>query len=162
MNNKIENIRRTRGFLLDLVRELSADQLNEIPTEFNNNIIWNIGHLIAAQQRICYIRSGLKITVEEKYFFEYLPGSKPKRAIDANEIETIKQLLTTTLDQFEADYKSNLFLHFNYTLFTTPYGVEIKNIEDAIDFLPYHEGLHCGYIMALKRLTGIQTKGKIK
>ena len=160
MNNKIENIKKTRRFLLDLVSELSSDQLNEIPTEYNNNIIWNLGHLIAAQQRICYIRSGLKITVEEKYFLEYLPGLRPQRAIDANEIETIKQLLTTTLDQFEADYESNLFLHLNYTLFTTPYGMEIKNIEDAIDFLPYHEGLHCGYIMTLKRLTELKQKEK--
>ena len=69
MNNKIENIKNTRRFLLDRVSELSSDQLNEIPTEFNNNIIWNLGHLIAAQQRICYIRSGLKINVEEKTFW---------------------------------------------------------------------------------------------
>ncbi len=50
MNNKIEKIKKTRRFLLNLVSELSTDQLNEIPPDFNNNIIWNMGHLIAAQQ----------------------------------------------------------------------------------------------------------------
>lgn len=162
MHNTFENIKKTRRFLLALISGLTAEELNEIPEGFNNNIIWNLGHLIAAQQRICYIRSGLTIIVEKKYFLQYLPGSRPERIIDANEIETIKQLLTTTINQLESDYNSNLFLHLNYTLFTTPYGVEIKNIDNAIDFLPYYEGLHCGYILAIKRLTGIATNEKRK
>jgi DinB superfamily len=150
MNSKIEQVKNIRKFLLSIINDLNADQLNEVPAGFNNNIIWNVAHLVAAQQGICYIRSGIKLTVEEKYFQEYKPGTKPERSIDGNEIETIKQLLTTTLDQFELDYKNNLFV--NYNVFTTRYGVELKNIDEAIDFLPFHEGFHSGYIIALKRL----------
>ena len=151
MNNKIEKIKNTRTFLLDLISGLSIDQLNEIPTGFNNNIIWNIAHLMAAQQRLCYIRSGLPLTVDEKYILEYIPGKKPERYIGADETATIKQLLINTLDQFETDYNNKIFSHSNYDAFATRYGVELNNIDDAIDFLPYHEGLHAGCIMALKR-----------
>jgi len=34
---------------------------------------------------------------------------------------------------------------------TTRYGVTLSNIEEAIRFVPFHDGLHTGCIMALKR-----------
>ena len=152
MNNKIEKIKNTRTFLLDLISGLSIDQLNEIPAGFNNNIIWNTAHLVAAQQRLCYSRSGLPLTVDEKYILEYIPGTKPERYIGADETATIKQLLITTLEQFKSDYNNQVFSNSNYDAFVNRYGVELNAIDDVIDYLPYHEGLHGGCIMALKRL----------
>jgi hypothetical protein len=154
MKNKIETIKKTRLFLLTIISELNTDQLNKIPEGFNNNIIWNLGHLVAAQQGICYMRSAVKLSVEEKFFSEFKPGTKPERVYDSVEIESIKKLLIETLDKLESDYSDNLFK--NYTVVTTRYGVELKNIDDAIDFLPFHEGMHSGYIMALKRVVNKQ------
>ena len=149
MNKEIENIKSFRTFVLKLTDELTTQQLNEIPEGFNNNIIWNIAHLISAQQGVCYMRSGLPIVTDEKYFALYRPGTKPEGFIDATEIVYIKELLFTTLDQFQADYQRNAFV--NYTSWVTRYGVEISNIDEIINFLSFHEGLHLGYIMALKR-----------
>jgi len=50
MKKEIERLKKTRIFLLDLIKDLTTEQLNEIPKGFNNNIIWNLGHLIASQQ----------------------------------------------------------------------------------------------------------------
>jgi len=149
MNKEIENIKSFRTFVLKLTDELTTQQLNEIPEGFNNNIIWNIAHLISAQQGVCYMRSGLPIVTDEKYFALYRPGTKPEGFIDATEIIYIKELLFTTLDQFQADCQRNAFV--NYTSWVTRYGVEISNIDEIINFLSFHEGLHLGYIMALKR-----------
>lgn len=149
MSKEIENIKHIREFVLKLTNELTTEQLNEIPEGFSNNIIWNIAHLISAQQGVCYMRSGLPIVTEEKYFSLYKPGTKPEEFIDATEVAYIKGLLFTTLDQFQSDYERNAFS--NYTPWTTRYGVEIANIDDIINFLGFHEGLHMGYIMALKR-----------
>ena len=52
MNDQIETIRKTRSFLLDYIKELNIEQLNKIPAGFNNNIAWNLGHLVAAQQGV--------------------------------------------------------------------------------------------------------------
>ena len=41
----INQIKNTRAFVLELVKDLSTEQLNEIPTGFNSNIIWNIAPL---------------------------------------------------------------------------------------------------------------------
>jgi hypothetical protein len=61
----ITQIKNTRAFVLELVKDLTTEQLNKIPAGFNNNIIWNIAHLTAAQQNLCYVRSDLTITVEQ-------------------------------------------------------------------------------------------------
>jgi len=58
MNKGIDGIRRTRTYLLDFIKDLSVEQLNEIPGRLNNNIIWNLGHTLVTQQHLCYIRSG--------------------------------------------------------------------------------------------------------
>ncbi|WP_020603707.1 DinB family protein [Spirosoma spitsbergense] len=150
MNREIERLKNTRTYLLDLIKDLSAEQLNEIPLGFNNNIIWNLGHLIVSQQGLCYLRAGLKPIVDEQYFTDYKPQTKPNSPIQADEINTIKTLFLSVLDKLETDYNQSAFS--NYGTFTTPYGVEITNIDEAINFILFHEGLHTGYIMAMKRL----------
>ena len=150
MNKQIERIRKTRLFLLDLVKDLSVEQMNEIPAGFNNNIIWNLAHLTAAQQGICYIRAGVPIVVDEKYVAPFRPGTKPEEAIDAKEINTIKELLMSTLEQLDMDYQNGVFN--GYTTWMTRYNVELSNIDDAIEFLLFHEGFHSAYIMAMKRV----------
>ncbi|MGI4021264.1 MAG: DinB family protein [Janthinobacterium lividum] len=150
MTQQIEKTKSVRTYLLKLIEDLSIEQLNEIPEGFNNNIIWNLAHLTAAQQSICYKRSGLQPTVQDKYVSPFLPGTKPENFVDSTDVETIKSLLISSLDTFESDYKKGFFT--SYTPFVTRYGVELANIDDAVNFVLYHEGLHTGVIMALKRL----------
>lgn len=150
MQQMIDVIKKTREFLLRLTAELSTEQLNHIPNGFNNNIIWNLGHLIAAQQGVCYVRQGHPARTTEAFFEAYRPGSKPGQPVSSAEIATIKEMLFTTLDQFMEDYEAGLFN--DYKPWTTRYGVELTNIGDAISFLQFHEGLHGGFITALKRV----------
>jgi hypothetical protein len=59
--------------------------------------------------------------------------------------------LITTIRRFEQDLEENLFVRYSPWL-ARPYGIEVSDINDAMDFLIYHEGLHAGYIMAMKHL----------
>ena len=54
MKPQIETIRKTRSFLLEQIRNFGNEQLNQVAEGFNNNIVWNLGHMIAAQQGMCY------------------------------------------------------------------------------------------------------------
>lgn len=150
MNPQIDSIKKTRNYLIDLVNDLSAEQLNEIPANFNNNIIWHLGHMIASQQGICYLRAGVAPAVDEKYMLAYKPGTKPEAFIDTGEINKIKALLIQSLDVLEENYQNNLFS--NYVSWTSRYGTTLTNIDDVLQFLLYHEGLHAGFVTALKRL----------
>lgn len=135
---------------MEFIKDLDIDQLNKIPPGFNNNIIWNIAHLIAGQQGVCYIRAGLKTWVEEDFFNAYKPGTKPLSRMDEEQVEKIKELFFSTLDILEQDYQKALWN--SYPAWTTRYGLEVKSIDDAMDFLLVHEGLHLGYVMALKKV----------
>ena len=43
-------------------------------------------------------------------------------------------------------------MFIGYTQWTNRTGIEITNIDDAIANVLFHEGIHLGYVMALKRL----------
>lgn len=149
LNSRIETVKNVRLYLLEYLKDLTAQQLNEIPDGFNNNIIWNLGHLVSSQQGVCYVRAGLDVVVEERYFLPYRPGTKPAEVADEQTIAEIKGLMLSTIVRFEKDYQNNLFN--NYTSWVTRYGVQLDAIEDAVNFIPFHEGFHVGYITALKR-----------
>ena len=150
IKQRIETILRPRLMVLNILKDFTPEQLNAIPNGFNNNIIWNLGHMVAAQQGICYKRAALPTFITEEFFNAYKSESKPEGFSSEEQIDKIKTLLLSSLDQFEKDYEANIFT--NYPTWATRYGVEIRNIDDAIAFLPFHEGLHIGYIMAMRKL----------
>ena len=150
MKSQIETIRKTRSFLLEQIKDLSNEQLNRVAEGFNNNIVWNLGHMIAAQQGICYKRAGLPATISDDFWEKFRSGSKPGGMLNNDEIEHIKELMFTTMDKFEDDYDKKIFS--NYTAWSTRYGVEISNIDAALEFVPFHEGLHSGTITTIKKL----------
>ncbi|RAJ29545.1 DinB family protein [Pedobacter cryoconitis] len=150
MDQIIDNVRQVRANFIESISGLSAEQLNEIPEGFNNNIIWNMAHLVAAHQGISYIRAGLETFVDKEFYLSYTGGTKPNGLVSEEKIAEIKLLLISTLDQFKVDYHNRIF--DNYKGWTTRYGVNLNSIDDATNFLSFHEGMHLGYIMALKRL----------
>ena len=146
----INTIKNLRSAILKMTDELTIEQLNTIPEGFSNNIIWNLAHIVAAQQTVCYSRSGLPTFVEDSFITAYKPGTKPEGYVDENEVSAIKALLLSTIEQLEKDYTEGIFKV--YTTVTTRYGVLLASVEDGISFIPFHDGFHMGYILALKRL----------
>src|SRR5476651_2655623 len=112
MTKAIEAIKQPRVKILEILKEFSLDQLNEVPTGFNNNILWNLGHMVAAQQGICYTRTGLPRIIDDEFFMAYKPDTKPEKYIDAAEFEKIKTVLFSTLEQLEADLKTDMFANY--------------------------------------------------
>lgn len=153
MNKQFDKLKQLRHFLLKEISELTNEQLNIIPAGFNNNIIWNLGHLLCAAQVICYRRAGVPLTVDENFITPFLPNSKPGESICSDQVNNIKELFISSIDKLQADYENNVFI--NYTKsenIERYYGIELLTIEDALEFLLYHEGFHSGRITALKRL----------
>lgn len=147
---QVTTLKKLRFAVLKAVEQLTTEQLNKVPDGFNNNIIWNIAHLIASQQNLCYVKAGQGTLVPEGFIQAYKPGTKPEKEVSAEEIEQIKSLLPDTADQLEADLVAHKF--DNYSPWVNSMGLELNNINDIISYLPLHEGMHLGYILALKRL----------
>lgn len=152
MNTTLEKIRGFRHFLLQQVEGLTTAQLNDIPLHHNNSIAWNLAHLTAAQQTMTYVRSGLPITLDDKYFSPYVSGTKPQAIVLEQDIINIKALMISSLDTLQADLDKNRFANYSPSIaIPKVYGFEVTNIHEALDYLLYHEGLHAGSILALKR-----------
>lgn len=149
MQSAFEVQKTSRTIILKFLENYSLKQLNKIPEGYNNNIIWNIGHIIAAQQALVYKLSGLPILVSDEFISKYKKGTKPESIVSQTEIEEIKTLLAFTLLKTEEDYNNNVFL--NYTEYTTSMGFTIHNVKEAISFNNYHEGVHTGIIMSLRK-----------
>ena len=125
------------------------EQLNTIPDGLRNNLIWNIAHIIVSQQRLAYLLSGNETLISEEFTNKYVNGTIPDGNATQEEVDKIKRLLFSTIDQTVLDYEKGKF--DNYTETQTRTGFLLTNFEEAMLFNHYHEGVHLGFMMKIKR-----------
>jgi len=150
MEKQFEILKANRLIILKIIENLSLEQLNKIPDGFNNSIAWNVAHLPVIHQLLCYKLSGLKMAVSKEMVEKYQKGTAPKSDLTQEELEEVKKSYLSQVDKFKEDYKNNIFKA--YDAYPTSANVTLFNISDAIEFNNFHEGIHLGYILALKRL----------
>jgi hypothetical protein len=148
--------RQTRENFIRLIETSTVEELNKIPVGFNNNIIWNFAHIVASQQGLCYLLANAEPVIESRYVAPFRKGTKPEKFIGAEEINTIKELMRSTIDQLEQDLKSDKLI--NYNTFMTHYGVEITNAVEAAQFFVVHDALHYGIASTMKRMINTNNK----
>lgn len=150
MNSIFEVQKTIREILIKILDSHSLEQLNKIPEGFNNNIIWNVAHCVSAQQSLVYKLSGVPTVVSEDFIVKYRKGTKPEGDVSQQEVDEVRELLSTTLEKTKNDFDSGLFVEYNE--YTTSMGFTLRNIQDALNFNNYHEGTHTGIIMTLRKL----------
>ena len=139
----------SRRLLAQFLDKYTLEQLNKIPEGFNNNLIWNIAHIVVTQQRLVYKFSELPLPISDEIFEKYKGGTRPNGAVSQAEVAQIQSLLFETIHQTEVDFNNNIFK--NYQEYTTSIGFTISTIEDAMSFNNYHEALHTGVMMSIRK-----------
>ena len=140
---------KTRTIFNNFLESYSLELLNSKPKGFNNTIFWNIKHVVVTQQLLIYNLSGLPMLLSETEIEAFKKGSKYEKGATKEDIEILKKQLFSTLEQTQVDYKKGLFKTFNeYTVSTKSV---LSNIKDALEFNNFHEGIHLGYILAMKK-----------
>mgnify|MGYP000953304834 CR=1 FL=1 len=138
-----------RKHFAQLIDRYTLEQLNKIPEGFSNNLVWNIGHIIVAQQGLVYRLSGLTINVTDEMNEKYRNGSKPTGTTTQAELDELKVLLFSLLEQTKEDYAAGKFSTYNE--YTTGTGFHLASTKDAFEFNNYHEGLHFGFMMNIRK-----------
>lgn len=141
--------RTSRGIIAKFIENHTLEQLNTIPHGFNNNLIWNIAHIVVVQQMLVYNLSGLPMMVSKEMVDAYKRGTKPERDVTQQEVDEIKKLLVSTIDQTEKDFAAEIFKQYNE--FTTMTGFNLKTAEEAMAFNYYHEAVHTGVMMSIRK-----------
>lgn len=142
---------QTRANYTQILREHSLAELNAIPIGFNNNIIWNIAHIVATTDILFYSLQGLSAKLDPTFIDQFRKGSKPSKFIEQTEVEDIQHMLNTQYDWLEKDVIDG---HLSNTLakpYLTSYGFELCTLNDIIRFNQVHEALHFGVIMSLRK-----------
>ena len=137
---------KSRKFLKDLLENLTLEQLNKVPEGFNNNIIWNVAHTIVTQQLLVYNLSAIPMIISDELVEMYRKGTKVERDVTQAEVDLIKGLLFSTIEKTKEDYENRIFQTYHeYTVTTKS---TLTNVDEAIAFNNFHEGIHLGYVLA--------------
>lgn len=150
MQKHLTTLLKIRETYITELDNLTLEQMNKIPDTHKNNIIWNAGHTLVVQQLLCYRLSELDCYVTDELIGRYRKGSAPQASVDQTEVDFIKKMLIESVDLMSKDLASNRFQ--KYKTYTVGFGIQLESVEDAIAFNNIHEGLHYGYLLALKKL----------
>lgn len=141
-----------RKAFIRLLDGLTLEELNAVPEGFNNNIIWNFGHIVVSTPLLCYVRTGVWAdTSAIKYVEAYKKGSKPTYPVSEEEIQDLKALAISTIEQLEEDYNKGVFTKIK-PFDTVTFGSMIDNMEQLLITTAGHDNTHYGYATAQRRL----------
>jgi len=149
MQRQFNILKKSRELTLKAINDLTIDQVNKIPEGFKNNVAWNIAHLVVTQQLLCYRLSGIDCLVSEELISKFQKGSAPSYMVSIEEFDKIKKQFTDLPIKLKEDFDKDTFK--NYNSYTTSVDITLNDINDAISFNNYHEGIHLGVILQLKK-----------
>lgn len=127
----------------------SLEQLNTIPAGMSNNLIWNLGHVVVSQQKLVYALSGLPMHIPDSLFEKYQNGSRPDGKTTQAEVDEIKKLLSEMVEKTKVDFEAGIFKE--YHPYQTKTGFHLGTWKEAMEFNNYHEGIHLGIMMSIKK-----------
>ncbi len=142
-------LKEVRAITHKIIEPLTDEQLLMIPDKYRNNILWNIGHLVVTQQLLQYKLSGNDMYISQQMCDDFKKGSSPSEWSSDQDIQEIKRLLLELPNKLADDYSAGKFTR--YKGYTSSTGVSLNDIDDAVIFNNFHEGLHLGIVMSLKK-----------
>ncbi|MGB6267907.1 MAG: DinB family protein [Olleya sp.] len=149
MDFEFDTTIKNRTLLKHFLERFTLEQLNKVPEGFSNNIFWNVAHTVVTQQLLVYKLSGLPMIISDDLVDAYRKGTKVERDVTQAEVDLVKGLLFSTIEKTKEDYSNRLFQTYHeYTVTTKS---TLTNVDEAIAFNNFHEGIHLGYILALKK-----------
>jgi hypothetical protein len=139
---------------LDLTRERTLQQLeatteetaDQMPPGYRNTLRWNLGHILTVQETLCLKLAGDSFDLPETYPAFFANGTKPADwQAEPPSLDTLKLQLT----EQSLRIKQKLADRLGEKLAQPFRGIE--TVGGIIVFSLYHEGLHTGYMMAMRK-----------
>ena len=87
--------------------------------------------------------------VSDDLFGIYKPGTRPTGTTTQEEADELKELLISHTEKTKSDFYEGKFQSF--TPLTTSTGFHLTSLNDAIEFNNYHEALHYGFMMNIRK-----------
>ncbi len=150
MHKLFETAVFTRKSLLGILDAISVEQMLRIPEPHRNSVFWNVAHLMVTQQLLFYRLSGLPLRIEEGWVERYGKGSSASEQVSAQDIDFVRKNIVSLCEQAQQDFEKGLFK--SYKPYMTSTGIELTSLEEALEFSAFHDGIHLGVVLSLKKL----------
>ncbi len=150
-----KTFRITRDHMLRELEGLGHEDMLIIPEGRDDNVLWNVGHLLCSLSRLTYVFSGQPLPIPESYLELFGKGTSARNWTGDPDPAEVLERFKALPAQIEADYVAGSFKDYK-TLQITPRDT-IDSVEEAVAFHCFHEGLHIGMIITLKELLGLTT-----
>lgn len=151
-----KNYRAMRFYAWDVVKDLTDAQMNVIPPGAVNNMLWNLGHVIADECNMLYTPSGLPSPLPPEYTGLFDPETSPRGWAEPPKVQEVREQAQALGKRVEGDYKAGVFRRFE--AYALGESFRLNTIEEAIAYCALHESMHIGVNITLKRIvTGKST-----
>jgi uncharacterized damage-inducible protein DinB len=151
MDNVFKVLQKSREAIAQATKGLPLELLNKIPEGFNNNVIWNLGHIVSVQQLLIYGLSKTPFVVDSFIIDNFKNKSKPERPYTSEEVELIFSSLETSIVQMQKDYNDKKF-GVPTPFMSKSMNTTFDTIEEIMTFNIFHEGLHTGVVQKYLQL----------
>lgn len=145
----LDQLIEVRGYLLASVRGLTDEQFLRVPEGFNNNILWNVGHVITDNTSMLYPPTGNPFPSPEQYLRWFEPGTSQADWEETPPIAEVIAAAETMRDKVIEDCNAGKMETFEPMPLDD--GVVLRNIAQAIAHCNIHEAMHLAVIDALRR-----------
>lgn len=131
--NYLKSLKEHREFLLNITNDLTTDQYNFIPPRFNNNIIWNMAHVLLVSESYLYRQADFKSPIHKFDLTLFKKGTKPEQYISTDDIAFIRESLLETTSFFEKNLNQSDLV---FDISNSPVS------EASLQFILFHEEVH--------------------
>lgn len=142
----------TRNNIRGILDNYSLEALNTIPAGYNNNLLWNAGHVVATSLILTYGLCDLEPPQGAELLPRFRKGTRPEGPYSTSDQGSILEQLEHSLKSIEQDFHQGIFT--NFKPYATSYGVELHTIEEALAFNNVHESMHLGTMITMRELIG--------
>lgn len=139
-------IQVARDRTLSLMEQINEEQANVIPSGFNNNLRWHIGHILTTHERLSFRLLEEKFELPEELMALFVNGTKPDDwQCTPPELPVLRKLLAEQTSRIKERMQGRIEEKLK-----VPFK-DFDKLGEVLIFMASHEALHAGYMMALKR-----------
>lgn len=142
-----------RGATLHHVKKMEenyANQVDQIPAGFRNNLRWNLGHVAAVLDRLTHASVGQDVTLPEAFHASFARGTSPDDWNDETPsfeeiVKVLREQPATLKEKFAGQLDNPLPNPFKVA------GHDFQTGAEVLAFALFHEGIHQGTMIGIMK-----------
>ncbi|MDT3959837.1 DinB family protein [Staphylococcus kloosii] len=148
-----EQLQVTQNLITKSIKDLDENEATIQPDNANNNIKWQLGHLILLNDFLVFENINGENALKQTNAKYFLWGTSPKD-FDGNEpsFEELKSLLKEQFDRIFNSLEEQLKKDRNEVIELKNIGITMENFNQSIHFAILHSNRHFGQIVLLKSM----------